>query len=261
MKFSKRTNPWIYVFVIILMMITVFFIASPVRKGFGFITGPIYKNVNFIFSLFGSTADLQSENKQINSELEKIIVDYGHLKTLEEENKQLKELLEYKNTTILKSVTAKVIAGSPGIDRNILIIDKGSLQGLFSGLPLISAQGALVGKIIKTDKFTSEAVFLDNILFKTTGTVQNDSQSPGLVEGSRNLGIRVNYLPQDDTVDIGSVVLTTGKDEFIPGGLVIGFVTAVHKKEGDFFQSASLNSPVKLSQLIYVKILIPDYGS
>jgi rod shape-determining protein MreC len=261
MKFSKRTSPSLYVMVIILVIVTVFFIDSPLKKGIGFVSAPFYSKITSLFGFFESSSDLKIKNETLNKELEKILIDYAHLKTLEQENEQLKNLLNYETPPAFKSVSAKVIAGSPGIDRNILIIDKGENNGLFVGLPLISDQGALVGKIIKTDQFTSEAVFLDNTLFKATGSVQNQEFSPGLVEGSRNLGIRINYLPQEHTVSEGDVVLTTGKDEFIPGGLVIGYVTAVHKKEGDFFQSASLNSPVELPQLLFVKILIPDYGS
>jgi rod shape-determining protein MreC len=261
MKFSKRTNPSLYVIVIILVIVTIFFIDSPLKKGIGFVSAPFYHKITFLFGFFESNNVLKIKNEILNKELEKILIDYAHLKTLEQENEQLKNLLNYETPPAFKSVSAKIIAGSPGIDKNIFIIDKGEKNGLFVGLPLISEQGVLVGKIIKTDSFTSEAVFLDNTQFKATGLVQNDTFSHGLVEGSRNLGIRINYLPQEHTISEGDVVLTTGKDEFVPGELVIGYVTAVHKKEGDFFQSASLNSPVELAQLLFVKILIPDYGS
>ena len=72
MKFGKRTNPWVYFFVIIFIMVTIFYISSPLKKGFGFLTGPLYKKISPIFSRFESNVTLQAENNQLNSELEKI---------------------------------------------------------------------------------------------------------------------------------------------------------------------------------------------
>ncbi len=259
MRFSKRKNYWYLVTVALFAVILFFLLQSPWRLFFGYFTKPVYKISNSLLSFFIPDQQLTAENEKLQNDLKKIIVDYALLRKLEQENIAFKNILNYSDNPEYKTEVAEVIGSIPGIEKNVLLINKGEDQGLQVDMPVISSAGVLIGKIYKTDKFTSQFVLLESTLFKTTAFIQNENNSIGLVEGTRNLGIRMNYIAQDEVINIGDVVVTSGRDNNIPRGLVIGQITALHKNEGDFFQSASITSPEKIQNIFYVSVLIPVY--
>lgn len=259
MKYSKRKKYLYYLILAIFIMVMFYMLQSPVQIFFGYFTRPIYKVSANYLSFFTFNKQLINENKKLQESMKKIVVDYALLKELEKENRSLKKLLNYNDNPKYKTVVAEIIGIIPEIEKNVLLINKGENLGLQPNLPIISPNGILIGKIYKTDKFTSQIILLESPLFKTTAFIQNENNSFGLVEGTRNLGIRMNYIAQEEKLDIGDIVVTSGRDNFIPRGLVIGQISAIHKNEGNFFQSVSLTSPEKVQNLFYVNILVPLY--
>lgn len=259
MKLTKRKNYW-YILAIAIFTIVIFFLLqSPWRLFFGYLTKPVYNTSLKIWDFFTPDKKLIEENKKLREDVKKLIVDYSLLKDLEQENISLKNALNYSDNPKYEPVLAEVMGYIPGLEKNILLINKGENNGLKIDMPVISPEGILVGKIYKTDKFTSQIVLLESALFKTTAFIQNENNSLGLVEGTRNLGIRINYIEQEDNFNIGDIVVTSGRDNFIPRGLVIGQITAIHKSEGDFFQSATITSPAKIQNIFFVNVLKPIY--
>lgn len=259
MKFSRKKNYWYLITIAIFIMVIFYFLQTPWRLFFGYFTKPVYNISTNLVSFFVSDQELQEENKKLNADIKKLIVDYTKLRELEQENDYLKNLLNYTNSPEYKTIVAEIIGAIPGVEKNILMINKGENLGLQADMPIISPDGILIGKIFKTDKYTSQIILLESSLFKTTAFVKNENNSIGLVEGTRNLGIRMNFIAQEEELNIGDIVVTSGRDNFIPRGLVIGQISAIHKNEGNFFQSVSITSPEKVQNLYYVNVLIPLY--
>lgn len=259
MRLTKRKKYWHIIAIAIFTIVIFFLIQSPWRLFFGNITKPVYNLSLKIWEVFTPNKTLIAENKKLREDIKKLVVDYALLKDLELENVSLKNALNYKDNPHYEPVLAEVMGYIPGLEKNIILINKGENSGLQVDMPVITTDGILIGKVYRTDKYTSQIVLVESALFKTTAFIQNEKNSLGLVEGTRNLGIRINYLEQEDEIKIGDIVVTSGRDNFIPRGLVIGQITAIHKNEGDFFQSATITSPEKVQNIIFVNVLKPVY--
>ncbi len=258
MKFSQRKNHWYFIAITIFIIVVFYFLQSPSRIFFGYITNPLYKSTNKILTIFKSDQTIKDENLQLQTNIKNLVVDYALLKQLEKENSELKKLLNYEQPNYRHQI-ADIIGLVPGLDKNILLINKGQKSGIQPDMAVVSPAGLLIGKILQSDDFTSQVVLLESSLFKTTAFLQNENNTLGLVEGTRNLGIRMNYLPQTDELKIGDTVITSGRDNLIPRGLVIGQVSAIHKNEGDFFQSVSITSPENMEKIFFIDVLVPAY--
>ena len=65
----------------------------------------------------------------------------------------------------------------------------------------------------------------------------------------------MGYLPQEETVNIGDVVLTSGMGGDHPKGLVIGQVVQVRRRDIDPFQEALVRPAVNFDKLENVLVI------
>ncbi len=81
------------------------------------------------------------------------------------------------------------------------------------------------------------------------------SRAPGIVSGHLGRELTMNYLPQEETVNVGDVVLTSGMGGDHPKGLVIGQVVEVHRRDIDPFQEALVRPAVNFDKLENVLVI------
>jgi len=259
MRPIKRKKNWYLVAIIFILALVFFLSRSFWLKVVGGLSSPMYKFGIYISDIFQSDDQLKTELESLRQDLKATSVDYALLQSLVKENEELRSLLNYTISPEYKKITAEIISVVPGLDKSIFLINKGNKQGILPGMPVISPDGILIGKVYRSDEYTSQIVFLENALFKVTAQIQNDEQTMGLVVGVRNLGIRINYLPQTENINLGDLVVTSGRDQYIPRGLVIGKISTIHKNENDFFQSATIISPEDFQKVFFVGVLVPSY--
>ncbi len=160
--------------------------------------------------------------------------------TVAVENKnQAKEIEELKaelalNATLTSydTVTGNVISRSPNNWQDILIIDKGSKDGLENNMPVMSQKG-LVGRIVevntassKVELLTSENQNSDHFPVKVTS---GDGDSFGLLSSfdTKEGALVVTQLTGSATIKVGDLVQTSGLGGNSPANLVIGTVSKI----------------------------------
>ena len=90
--------------------------------------------------------------------------------------------------------------------------------------------------------------------------IQNESQSKGIVMGEHGLSLKMELIPKNELIKENDIVVTSGLEQNIPQGLVIGKISRFLNEPNDFFQTAWLQSPIKVDNLIFVSVLIsPAY--
>lgn len=201
-------------------------------------------------------ANLQEKIKQLTAENAK-------LKILEEENGILKRALEYKKGIEQEIIFAEVI----GRDRQTktLIIDKGSISGLKSGLPVVSGSGILVGKILNVREKVSSILLITDDRFKVSGAVYgsadsakslNNAPPAGIVEGEKGLSLKMTLIPRTTEIKINDLVLTAAAELEMPKGLIIGTVEKVISETRDPFKTAWIKSLTNLNNINFVMIIL-----
>jgi rod shape-determining protein MreC len=214
---------------------------------------------NFYSNLFVKK-DFAAENQRLSTENQNLIIENSQLKTRLAESDQINAAKNYLSSRGLTAITARIIGKSPEPDFQSIILDKGSQDGIRADLPLITADGAIVGKIFRVKNNSAEAILETDSRSRIAAVIQNSSNSQGVVIGEHGLSLTMELIPKDDVVNNGDIVITSGLEPTIPRGLLIGKISSVFSPPNSFFQTARIQSLVKVDSLVVVSVLkSPNY--
>lgn len=178
------------------------------------------------------------------------------------ENQELRRQLHYVSRQTYVTVGADVVGSDVSIGGSTLVINRGSLDGVRKGNPVIIGEGILVGKIARVEPKTAVIQLLTDNQSKVAATVMNAEKSIGVVEGGYEISVQMNMIPQHENVAVGDIIVTSGLESGIPRGLVVGTVVAVKKENYQPFQQAILTPAASPRTLTVVTIITNTiYGS
>ncbi|MEK2688256.1 rod shape-determining protein MreC [Bdellovibrio sp. GT3] len=164
---------------------------------------------------------LHSTNNELQSRLQS-------MNELQIENDRLRGLLEFKQTTKMKLTSAQVIGRDLVIDHNTVTINKGTNDGLKSGMAVITTAGVL-GYIFKPEPFTAHVMLITDRYAVVDGIVQR-TRAHGIVEGKSQSICALKYVERTEDVKEGDLVVTGGLDNIFPKGFPVAIVESVERK-------------------------------
>jgi rod shape-determining protein MreC len=205
--------------------------------------------------------ELKTENEDLKKEIAKLIEENAGYKILEEENSLLRESLGFLSRNKYKYLMANVISrgevGDLSGHTEAIIIDKGGRDGLKDGLAVIDDKGIMVGKIAAVKDNSSLVYLVNNSQCKIAVSALNDKNTSGVIEGELGLTTKMSFIPQNKQISPGDIIVTSGLEEYIPRGLVIGSVKTVNKESNDLWQWAEIEPMIDPDNLIIASVLIP----
>lgn len=267
-KFLPKSKLFLTLLAVLILLIFLHYlkILSPLEdwtlKVLPPIQGLVYNLGNKISNFYllpkESKKDLEQKYKILEEKVKELTIENSKLKLLAEENKELKKQLNFLKDIPYKTIPARVISRSSEPNFYILILNRGSNDGIKEGMPVITSEGILVAVINKTKKNTSQALMLSDSHSQIAATIQNESQTIGIIKGVHELSIKMELIPKNEPVGPGDIIITSGLQENIPRGLIIGQVDRVITEPNNFFQTAFIKSLTSLSELNILAILIPS---
>jgi rod shape-determining protein MreC len=202
------------------------------------------------FFLVSVAKENQRLLKQLGESRQKIIQQHE----LELENQRLRELLGFKRSLPAPALAAEIIGKDPSAWFKTVIIDKGSADGLRRGLPAVSSLG-VVGQIIEVFGHQSRLMLIIDRNSGADALVQR-TRARGVVKGASREECYLDYVLHTDDVRVGDLVVSSGFDGVYPKGLLIGTVTAVDFKGGDFFKDVQITPAVDFDKLEEVLVIL-----
>lgn len=153
---------------------------------------------------------------------------------LAQENAQLRRLLGVRENTTTPSLSAQILYEAHDPFTRKLILDKGILDGVQAGQPVIDDQG-VVGQITRTFVKTAEVTLLTDrdqaipvqIVRNGLRSIAYGGQEPGLLD--------LRFMAGNADVQQGDVLTTSGIDGLYPPGLPVARVTKVERSTAQSF--------------------------
>lgn len=220
-----------------------------IRNYFYFISSPISKiflqsgsNTFNFFSSFLSFSDLKKENNNLKEENEILLSKLSLLQQSLRDNQELKTALENTKNDNFNIVLIKIT----GLDaqNDIVTINKGSDDGIFENMPLISGQKVLYGKVIKVYKNFSQVILISSKNSTVDAKIQNnDIQKPqiyGAIKGTGALSLYLDLVASDAEIKEGDTLVTSALEGTFPPNLLIGKIISTDKNDAKPFQTAHL---------------------
>jgi rod shape-determining protein MreC len=197
---------------------------------------------------------LRQDNARLEAEVARLQGQIIDLQQQISEVQVLSSLLGFvRSNPENKYITAAVIGKDTSPFLRYVIINRGSDDGLRRGMPVVTSQG-LVGRVAAVLPNAARVQLITDEAAQVNVRLQR-SGAEGLLSGSLTGDVGMQKIPQDASVDVGDVVLTSGLGGQYPADLMVGQVTGVRRLTYELFQSASVQPAADFSQLKIVLVI------
>ena len=168
---------------------------------------------------------LREKNLQLNLELESILY-------AADENKKLRQLLDYKRETQLNIIPARIV--NKGIHTNLhsITIDVGSSNGLLPNQAVLTPEG-IIGKTIQTGENSSLVQSITDNNFRLSVRIM-PSGAVGILRWHKNNMCKIYEVQKNVEINIGDRVITSGFSKIYPPKLPAGTVSGVYDERGSY---------------------------
>ncbi len=230
-------------------------IVTPVRGGINAVINWAEGLYDYIFHY----QDMEQEVSDLRRKVARLEDEVRQGQEASRENEQLRALLQLreKRRDFVFEAARVSARGTQGWD-STLTLSKGTSSGLEVNDCVITETGVLVGVVsqVGLNWATVDTVISPNM---EMGGLVTRANTSGILEGELSLMqqglVRLSYLPLDTGLMTGDEVLTSGRGEIYPSGLVVGRVEQVKTDPSGMTCYALIRPEVNLDELIEVFVI------
>ncbi|MEZ4861827.1 MAG: rod shape-determining protein MreC [Caldilineaceae bacterium] len=229
-------------------------LAAPTQVGATSVGRTVTDAVEFLLE-FRTLRQRVSELEEINASLR---AENFSLREVEQENERLRKLLEFAQTRPgleLRGaqIVARVIAQESTNFLDYIEVDLGATEGIAVGMPVVTEQG-LVGRVSEVNDATAKVLLITDPSSAVNAILQS-SRLNGVLRGTPDGNLLMDFIPQGPVFSVGEVVLTSGIGVRFPKGIPIGQVIERRQRDIDIFQQAVIRPTIDFSRLELVAIV------
>ncbi len=222
---------------------------TPVEKMF-VSTGSFFRNGwhNYV-----DLRNVRKQNRELQDEVARLQMEQARLKQDADQARRLQALLDFKEKFVAKTLAAQVIGTSGTEQSRVIIIDKGSRDGIKTDMAVITPDG-IVGKIKDVFPLSSQVLLISDH-DSGAGVILESSRLQGILKGSAQGDLQIDVM-SDEKVEAGEHVITSGGDRIFPKGLSVGTVTSSSPDpDNDPFLSIRIKPAADLRRLEEVMVI------
>lgn len=226
-----------------------------------FVQSPVTTITSSISNYFTSISNLRSaqdENTILKERIQELEVEIRQKEDLAAENRRLLSLLDLKEQTQYRVLTARIIGRDPSAWFDSSIINRGSLDGVKLNMPIVTG-GGLVGRVTAVSPLTAQVDLITRDK-SGVGAVVGEiggSNALGVVSGtSKKDLLEMRYVSGSIEVSVGQIVYTTGQDGIFPAGLKIGEIVNIVPGSATTPHQIQIRPAARLDSMQEVGILL-----
>jgi rod shape-determining protein MreC len=184
--------------------------------------------------MFSSRERMQEDIRNLNQQLLLLQVKTEKMVSLSAENARLRGLLGSSEKLEDNVLIAEMIGISPDPESLIILLDKGSQNGVFPGQPVLDAAG-LMGQIIEVNNRTSRALLITDVSHSVPVQVSRNNLRLIAVGSGRINELELNHVQDTADIRIGDLLVSSGLGQRFPVGYPVGIVSQVTHDPGQPF--------------------------
>ncbi len=243
---------------------------APVENAAHYVLDPLQRmfwsvgeNTGGLFQTVREQRALRSELEELRAQVDALTVESVRLREYQAEAEELRALLnftsEYPISTYLGAEVVSrdaceaypcgdVVGLEPNPYLRYVTINVGAQQGAAVGMSVVSGGAGLVGRITEVGPRTAKVQLLSDPDSGVAALLQT-TRGTGLVVGQQDGTLQMKYVPQEEDIAVGDIVLSSGLGGLMPKGLVIGQITDVQQRAYETFQTATVRPAVDFRRL------------
>jgi rod shape-determining protein MreC len=212
-----------------------------VREGLSVLVYPVRVLVDAPFSgwvklrtNFAAREALVKENEDLKHDRLNSEFRLQRLAALEMENARLRELLDSQARVGSRALIAEILNVALDPYRQRFDLNRGLVDGVYVGQALIDAQG-VVGQIVRVGPLTAEAVLITDADHAVPVSVNRNGVRTIAVGTGDSGRLRLPYLTNNQDVEKGDLLVSSGLGGVFPAGYPVGRITEVRRRPDQAF--------------------------
>lgn len=227
----------------------------------------VQKFLSFPINFISNKIEIANEKNKMYEEYEQLKNQIKENEKYKLENEELKKQLEdmKKILDIDETIADYTFVNANVINRNVdywndtITINKGEYDGITKDMAVVIGNN-LIGKIISTSTFNSTVrlITATDVIDKISVKIKNnDDYAYGILNGYNDINDSyiIEGISQNDNIENGAIVTTTGMGDIFPSGIVIGVVSGISTDNFDLSKVLEIKSDVDFNNINYVTIL------
>lgn len=179
--------------------------------------------------------ELLRQNEALRQENQELRLKATRADALERENAQLRQMFGWQAQQPRKFKLARVVLRDPSNWWRSLQIDLGSRDGIATNSAVLSAEGALVGRVSLVGLTTSQVLLLGDPGCHVGAVVENATRDTGVIgaSGRPESGlVELGHLSSNADLKPGQLVRTSGLGGVFPRDIPIGQIVDAQLEYG-----------------------------
>jgi rod shape-determining protein MreC len=218
------------------------------RVGTSMISG-----VHGVWTGYFNLIHVRRENQTLQEQLNVLEMRNAQLEGKASEAERLESLLAFRDAhEDSPMIVARVIAANADSASRALFINRGTKDGIRRDMAVVTPDG-VVGKVFETYPGTSEVLLLTD-KDSGVGALLLNSRTQGVVRGNGDPDPELRYIANDDSVAVGTQIVTSGQDRIFAKDLPVGTVLDV--KAGNPFKLIRIRPAARLDRLEEVLVVL-----
>lgn len=229
------------------------------------ITMPFQRKMNWSIDLVQIVSDnlkrqqiLLKENALLRSELLLANTQLQRLSFLEQENSQLRVLLKLAKQLKTKVLAAHLLSMAVDNFKQQVTIDKGKLDGLYAGQPVVDAYG-LFGQVISVGSEFSKILLVTDVKSAIPVIIVRSGVHAIAVGTGHTDSLELINIPETTDIKEGDVLATSETGKRFPAGYTVGIVRSIKHTAGERFINAVITPSAHINSSRDVLLLWTNY--
>jgi rod shape-determining protein MreC len=191
-----------------------------------------FSGIGSVWTGYIGLRHLKVENDALKRDLASAQVAVQEQRALADRTRGLERLLDLREHLQLKTVAAEIIGAAATPDFRTLTIDRGTRDGIRADMSVIAPAGVVGRLVVPSLRSAKVQLLIDRNA--AAGAIIERTRAQGVVVGSGDDRLRLDYVSEVFDVVAGDVVMTSGIDGIYPKGFVIGRIESVERTGGSY---------------------------
>ena len=203
---------------------------------------------------------LIEENEQLTNRLLLQNEKLQRFEALEQENKELRRLLDAPVRQNMRKMVAELMAVDNTPYSQQIVINKGAIDGVYLGQSILDERG-IVGQVMEVGTTNSRVLLISDVTHSIpVRSIRNNGRF--IASGSGAIDeLYLTHVAHSADIREGDVLVSSGLGEVFPEGYPVAEVIQVIRDESRPFAQVIIAPQARLNRLKYLLLLWPQTSS
>ncbi|PRO74548.1 rod shape-determining protein MreC [Alteromonas alba] len=203
---------------------------------------------------------LIEENEQLTNRLLLQNEKLQRFEALEQENKELRRLLDAPVRQNMRKMVAELMAVDNTPYSQQIVINKGAIDGVYLGQSILDERG-IVGQVMDVGTTNSRVLLISDVTHSIpVRSIRNNSRF--IASGSGAIDeLYLTHVAHSADIREGDVLVSSGLGDVFPEGYPVAEVIQVIRDESRPFAQVTIAPQARLNRLKYLLLLWPQTSS